>query len=213
MRSTLHAVYNVFLLAKQVKILYRLHNVNYVQNIQEEVTIMYDYDLDYVQLTCRISAEDRRSLSHYYADLPETVRIEAHKIQTDLARQNRIKFIKGKAPEFYYAMLLLALRAMKQIETGQQKKIQLTAQEAQRITEIRLSRIKAGRKGKGNPTRRLVEIRYFEMISKLRKENLSWRDISAYIAKFHKHRISHSYLRKVFLNKRKQEIANELSES
>lgn len=170
---------------------------------------MYQYDLDFVQNLSRLSAEARQDLAKYYVALPEGVKIEAHKIQTDLARQNRSKFAKQKAPEYYYAMFLLALRAMFRIETGQQRKIQLTAKEAQRITEIRLSRIKAGRKTKGNPTRRLIEIRYFEMISRLRKEKLSWRDISAYIGKFHKHRISHSYLRKVFMIKWKQEADNE----
>ena len=170
---------------------------------------MYQYDLDYVQNLSRLSTEDRRSLSHYYADLPETVRIEAHKIQTDLARQNRSRLDRQKGPEYYYAMFLLALRMMFRIETGQQRKVQLTNEEAGRISEIRLSRIKAARKTKGNPTRRLIEIRYFYLISKLRKENLSWREISKYISRFHKHRISHSYLRKVFLDKWKQEADNE----
>jgi hypothetical protein len=174
---------------------------------------MYQYDLDYVQNICHLTVPDRQSLSHYYADLPETVRIEAHKIQTDLARQNQGKYLKRKAPEFYYAMLLLALFTMQRVETGQRKKIQLTSKEAQRITEIRLSRIKAARKTKRNPTQRSIEIRYFEMISRLRKENLSWRDISKYISRFHKHRISHSYLRKIYLEKRGREAANELSAS
>jgi len=171
---------------------------------------MYQYDLDYVQFLCRLPAEARQDMAKYYVELPEAVKIEAHKIQTDLARQNRNRLDRQKGPEYYYAMFLLALRMMFRIETGQQKKIQLTAQEAQRITEIRLSRVKAGRKGKGHPTRRLVEIRYFEMISRLRKENLSWREISAYIARFHKHRISHSYLRKVFLDKWKQEAGSDV---
>lgn len=170
---------------------------------------MYQYDLDYVQDLCRLPAEARFALAKYYDGLPETVRIEAHKIQTDLARQNRSKFVKQKSSEYYYAMFLLALGMMSRIEHGQQRKIQLTDEEAGRISLIRLSRIKAGRKGKGHPTRRLIEIRYFEMISRLKKENLSWREISKYISRFHKHRISHSYLRKIYLEKQEREAANE----
>ena len=170
---------------------------------------MYKYDLDYVQDLCRLSAGARQSLAKYYIELPETVKIEAFKIQTDLTRQNRNRFVVGKTAEFYYAFFMAALAAMRRIETGQQKKIQLTDEEAGRISAIRLARLKAGHKKKDNPARRLIEIRFFELINRLRGENLSWRDISNYIARFHKHRISHAYLRKVYLDQ--QQKVNEKS--
>jgi len=170
---------------------------------------MYEYNLDYVQDLCRLPAEARQSLARYYVDLPETVKIEAHKIQTDLSRQNRGKFDKSFAPEFYYVQFLLALQMMQGLETGQQRKVQLTDKEAGRISEIRLSRIRASRKKKSSPIRRLIEIRYYFLIARLRKEDLSWREISSYLSKFHKHSISYSYIQKVYEQKMNRETIND----
>ena len=87
---------------------------------------------------------------------------------------------------------------MKRLEESQNIKSDASIEEAARITEIRMERIKAQHRKKNAPIRDLVEIRYFEEIKRFRSKGVSWRDIAAYIAKYHKHRISHVYLKTCF---------------
>jgi hypothetical protein len=87
---------------------------------------------------------------------------------------------------------------MQNIETGQTRKATLTDKDLKRIALIRKERIKADHGKKGSPTKEIVEIRFFELIKKLKGEGLSWRDISKYISKFHKKRISHTYLKQCY---------------
>ena len=159
---------------------------------------MYTYDLNEVYRLTGLSDSKRKSLVYYYYKLPESIRIEAHKLQTDLIRQHRNKIAKSKENEFYYSFFLLALHKMQSIETGTKRKESLSEDQLKKLDFIRKERIKSSHKKKSSPLKKLIEIRYFELINKLRSENVSWRDISVYIAKYHKKRISHQYLKKCF---------------
>ena len=155
----------------------------------------YTYDLSEVYRLTGLSDSKRKPLVNYYCRLPENVKIEVHKIQTDLIRQNRKSIVKSKENEFYYSFFLIALQKMKSVENGLQTKRSLSNDELKKLEFIRKERIKASHKKKPSPTKKLIEVKYFELIKKLRKENISWRDISDYIAKFHKKRISYRYLK------------------
>lgn len=162
---------------------------------------MADYDIKEVERLTGFSDKTRRELAGYYAKMPDEIRLEVHKLQSILIRKNiRTQKNKSKSTEFFYAYFLLALHLTKKVETGQSRKAPLTPEELQRIEMLRRSRIRGGHKRKGSPLREIIEIQYYELIRKLRsgEEGLSWRDISDYIARFHKRRISHTYLKSTY---------------
>jgi hypothetical protein len=160
---------------------------------------MYKYDTVYVFELTGINTSEADSLVKYYSKLPGNVRIEAFKLQTDLARQNKEGFDKDRSSEYYYGMHLLALRAMKRIETAQATKDSLTEEEALKLNKIRIERIKAGRGKKDSKKARLIKETLFHEIKNMYyKEGLSWREIADFIAKYHKTRISHGYLQQKF---------------
>lgn len=160
---------------------------------------MPEYDTTEIERITNLTKNTRKDLVNYYAKLPETIKLEAHKLQAAFIRKNILsKKTKGKEIEFFYANFLIALQSMKNIETGQGVKKALTADEMKRIEMIRLSRIHASRKPKPSNLAVVIEIQFYELIRKLRNNNLSWRDISHYIERFHKKQISHSYLKKIY---------------
>ncbi len=160
---------------------------------------MYKYNFAYIKELTGIDTKEADSLVKYYSKLPENVRIESFKLQTDLSRQNKDNFNKEYASEFYYAMHLLALRAMKRIETAQATKDSLSEEEALKLHKLRIERIKAGRGKKDSKKARLIKETLFHEIKNMYyNENLSWREISEYIAKYHKTKISHGYLQQKF---------------
>ncbi|PLX69978.1 MAG: hypothetical protein C0603_03310 [Denitrovibrio sp.] len=160
---------------------------------------MYDYNLEYIHEITGITEDEAESLTKYYAKLPIKVKIESYKLQTDYSRQNKPLFDKENASEFYFAMHLLALRAMKRIETAQATKDTLSLDEADKLRKLRIERIKAGRGKKDSKKAKLVKEKYFEEIKKMHMEDgLSWREISEYIAKYRKIKISHGYIQQKF---------------
>jgi predicted ATP-dependent protease len=160
---------------------------------------MYDYDMAYVKQLTGIDESEADSLVKYYSKLPGNVRMEAFKLQTDLGRQNKESFDKEHNAEFYYAMHLLALRAMKRIETAQATKDSLTEEEALKLNKIRIERIKAGRGKKDSRKARLIKETYFHEIKNMYfNENMSWREIAEFMSKYHKTKISHGYLQQKF---------------
>ena len=169
------------------------------------------YDTAYVYSLTGLSEPNRKRLINYYARLPEQSRIEAHKLQTDLLRQKRDKYDNAKHQEFTYAMFLLALAGMKSLESAQAAKRALSDEEAEKITELRIKRILAGKnKGRESKTKHLIEIRFYEEIKNLKDKGLTWRDIAEYIKKYHKKKISHGYLQQCFYQiKREKKIRGE----
>jgi len=164
---------------------------------------MYQYDLNEISRLTGFSAETRETLSRYYAKLPEPVRIEAYKIQSDLARQARSEKTQGREPEFFYAQFLIALHKMRSIERGacthsKGGKEGVTAEELSKIELIRKGRIRMEHRKKPSPIRKMVEVRFYKTIENFRAEGISWRDISKYIGRFHRCKISHSYLKQCF---------------
>ncbi len=159
---------------------------------------MNSYDQNFVSKLTRAGEEARRKLLSYYARLPEQVKMEVHRMQTELMRQNRNQSARDKQTEFVFACFVLAIRKIERLENGQTGKRELSTEDAKKITELRVERVKSNRKKKASPVKQLIEIRFYEEIKKLRGEGLSWREISTYIAKHHKRRISHAYIQQTF---------------
>jgi hypothetical protein len=103
-------------------------------------------------------------------------------------------------PEFTYAMLCLALSKMVWAETAQRRKGgKLSEKEFEKLQEIRIDRVKAKKRKKSSPKKELIRVRFYQLIQSLRVKDLSWREISDYIASHHKVRLAHSYLRETFI--------------
>ena len=153
------------------------------------------YDLQEVKRLTGFSVKRRDELMRYYGNLPENLRLNVMESQRDLIWKNSKKQkIKGKEIEFFYGMLLRAVNQLQHLETAEQRKQTLTDEEIANIETIRLSRIKADHRKKKSPLKEIIEVRFYDLITRLRGDGLSWRDISAYIARFHKRRISHQYI-------------------
>jgi len=134
------------------------------------------YDVAEVVRLTGFSDEIRKSLTRYYAGLPDAGRIEAHRLQTSLARRHSGKKNSGTEAEFFHAMLLLALHQMSVAENSKplHRKGGQVINEAQRIREIRII---------GDHRRKPAIVKQqvqenLELISRMRDRGVSWREIT-----------------------------------
>jgi|GEM_PF-3562271 len=143
------------------------------------------------------SDEIRKSLTHYYAGLPVAGRIEAHRLQTSLARRHSGKKALGKEPEFFHAMLLLALHQMSSAESAKplHRKGGRVKDEARNIRKIRIS---GEHRGKPAVVKRQIQ-ENLDLIIKLRDRAVSWREISKFLWEQHRFKISPGYLCKIYI--------------
>lgn len=157
-----------------------------------------NYDISYIDSLTRSKAAQRAMVFRWFAGQGEAVKIEATKLQGDLAQQNRSHYDPQYRTEFYFSMLVLALVKMHWIETAQSQKIQLTAEDARQLSDIRISRIKSQRKPRTSPKKDLIRVRFYEEIKTLKNDGLSWRQISEYIRLHHKKTFTFGYIRDCF---------------
>lgn len=164
-----------------------------------------DYDLKNIETILGFPSKRRNKLTRYYHGLPETLRIEAHRLQTDYMRQYR-EACRGTVTqeEFSYAMLLIALDKMLSIEELDRQR-NTTPEQAEKAVALRADRIMADRrKQKKSPTKERILLRYYKTMCRLREvKGMSWREISLYIKKHHHEEISHVYLKKVYEEKKR----------
>jgi hypothetical protein len=168
---------------------------------------MYDYDLNFVDSLLGDEVSKRKSqLVNYFAKLSFALQAEVFKIQLGI-RERLIgekgrEFFRAKAPEFYYACFLLAIKRIYDFEQKLKRKSQWSDEEAIMASKFRIEKFKALKQKKERKTKvkNLIEVRFYELIKKLKfEENMSWRDIEKYLALNHKVKISYSAIRKNFL--------------
>ena len=157
-----------------------------------------NYDMNYIASLSRTTPAQRTMLFRWLAGQGEAVKIEATKLQGELAQQKRPQYDAQHRAEFYYSMLVLALVKMHWIETAQAQKVQLSDDEARKITDIRISRIKSQRNARPSPKKDLIRVRFYEEIKTLKNEGLSWRQIADYIRIHHKKTFTFGYIRDCF---------------
>ena len=160
-----------------------------------------DYDSTYVQELTKIPAARRVDLIRYYGRLPEQMCIEVHRKQTELVRvhRNTGMYRKDFLSEFMYSMLILALHQLKQTETVLQRKKRINLSDTKKLSELRVSRVKGVKKTKRAKDKAKIENLYY-VIKQLRdNENLSWRQVSVFLKKYHRLDVSYSYLRQCYL--------------
>ncbi len=169
-----------------------------------------NYDSTYVQELTKIPSARRGDLVRYYGRLPEQMCIEVHRMQTELIRSHRNSgaYHKDALSEFTYAMFIIALENLKKTETALQRKKRINLSDTKKLSELRVLRVKGKEKTKRAKNREKLENLYY-VIKQLRNdENLSWRQLSVYLKKYHRLDVSFSYLRQCFL-----ELSDGLDES
>ncbi len=161
---------------------------------------MQQYDLKYIaSLIPAIPRHEYGALCRYYAKLPRLMQIEAHHQHTAIMRTRSLERHDGKKPEFTYATFLQAVAQLRRLERAASNHQLLTERDASRVADIRNARIDSRKQVKGSPTKTKIEKRYLPLIQQLRSEGKSWRDIAYYLKKYHRQKLSYSYLRRVFL--------------
>jgi len=85
-----------------------------------------------------------------------------------------------------------------------QRKARITEQESELIDKIKKIRLKDKRRKKEGKKERLIRLRYFWEIDRLRKEGLGWRKIAEYIRTYHHKQISYVAIRNAYLKIKKQ---------
>ena len=160
-----------------------------------------DYNIKTIDEISGTTAAQRAANFRWLSLQGEQTKIEAIKLQTDLIRQYRHEHRNQQmTPEFAYAMSALALVKMIWLEKAQSRKGgKLSDGEFAQVQEIRIDRIKAKKKKKGSPKKELIRVRFFQLIQTLRGKELSWREISDYLATHHKVKLAHSYIRETFM--------------
>ncbi len=157
--------------------------------------------------TGSMSQGTKDALVRYYARLPESLRIDVHRIHTRMIRANRIKggLDEEQAAEFHYSMFLLAVAEMHNAEKALSYKARVDTERVKTISRIRLERIR-GTPGKKTGKDMESIRRNFYLIRQLREdENMSWRKTARYLRSYCKVNVSFSYLRqcyKALLNER-----------
>ena len=157
----------------------------------------YNYDIEYIRRLTGISSSEEDKLIRFFYRLGPRARVEAFKLELDLYRKHFHKRERDKIPEFTYAMFLLALKAMHKIELQLKIKKALSLEEAEKITKLRIERIKAQKRARKSKKREYIE-QNLALIKQLRDAGLSWRDIAAYIKKYHRVKIAPSYIHMIY---------------
>jgi len=146
----------------------------------------------------RTKIDERDQLLRWYGSLNEIERYDVHKLQLDLLRQKSDGLADCKdAVQRSYAALVLALRKRKHALTQCERKEHMTAAQQEQLRKMRLDAVARRTKGEGK-VRKLIRLRWYHDIENLLEDGKSWRQISDYIAKNHKRRVSHTYLLQVF---------------
>lgn len=148
-----------------------------------------------------IKPAERDRLMRWYSKMSDKERIDVHKLQTDLMRRHRNK-AEGISPhELSYSMLFLALAKRHHFITSAERKESLTPAQAEQLSKIRVDAISRNVRGRKGRLDSAYRVRLAPIVEQLRVEkDFSWRQISEYLAKWHKIKISHEYLRKLYQN-------------
>ena len=153
-------------------------------------------DHDVIDTLTGTTVAKKSELARYYARLPEIIRLQVHRIQTTLMRENRagLQHTYESFELFSYSMFLRAVQSVKRTATALSRKQRLTMTQAKGLTTLRVERTRGEKKVRVGKDRERVESKR-ELIQQLREdEHLSWRKIAYHLKKYHRLEISYSYL-------------------
>lgn len=127
--------------------------------------------------------------------------LETVRLQTDLLRQarSRREIPPAKQVEFTLAKLFHAIQKLKNTEEQLHRKMEVDQELAHRVQEVRIASLKSRiKKARYPKKKRVIELEYYELIHRLRQENLSWRQIAEYLRRYHRFKCQYGYLQRVW---------------
>jgi len=130
-----------------------------------------------------------------FAKMPEEAKIFTLQRAWDIHPDKAKELLEKLENELKYQETLLSLV---------QRKAHITQQESEFIDKIKKIRLKDKRRKKEGKKERLIRLRYFWEIDRLRKEGLGWRKIAEYIRTYHHKQISYVAIRNAYLKIKKQ---------
>lgn len=152
--------------------------------------------MDDLQKITGLTPGARNELCGWYGKMTEAERLDTHKLKADLLRQHHDQYQHLGIAERTYGALCYALHLRQQTLAAASRRSVMSLGQAAQITKMRRDAIKKpAREGK---VARLIRLRWLHEIKSLRAEGYSWRDVSAYIARYHKRQVSYVYLQKVY---------------
>lgn len=123
----------------------------------------------------------------WYAKQPQTIRSTVHETKIDIFRKWKSGETSYKQHEVDFAALLAGIISVKK---------EMEKCKTSKGFELRISAIDKIKRRKSS-TADKIENDLLPLIKQLRGKNLSWSEISEYIRKFHRRKISKSYLHKI----------------
>lgn len=154
---------------------------------------------DYLHTVTGLSPLARLSLSRWYSSLPDALRAESHKLAEDLGRQSLSLREGGQPGEYRYAMHLLALSKMRHTREGLARKEKLSPDQLRKVSSLQVRTIRESRPIRKARKMQLLDLRLYHRVKELRdKEKMSWRQISLFLNKYHRLKISHVWLMKTY---------------
>lgn len=146
-----------------------------------------------------IAEAEKDELLRWYARLNDTERTEIHNQKIAIFRQRRNELLAQLAlGSADYAALILALKQRRLLLTAAERREPLTADQAAAVSKMRIAAVKTPRRRKEGEVTKLVRLRWFHEIARLRAEGLSWRQLADYFARHHKRRVSHTRLKECY---------------
>jgi hypothetical protein len=159
---------------------------------------MVNVDQEYIRtLLPRLQRFEYSALCRFYAKLPLLVQVDVHSTQTDIMRTRSGEKQQGKLAEFAFACFVQAIEQIRRLERAADARQAVDPVNAEKTSVMRATRIKE-RKEKSSPARKTIATKYLLLIGQLRKQGMSWRQISEYIKRYHRQQYSHSYLSRVY---------------
>ena len=157
---------------------------------------MYQYEVLWVNQATKTGMSKRITLLNWIIKQPESLLVEALSLMLKNAKANKVA--KGMLKEHIFSSLIEALKSMHNVETKRGLERGINSDQGRKVTDIRIARIIAARsKVKQSAKFDIIKNRIND-IKRMRNKDLSWREISHYLKKYHKVNISHSYLQRAY---------------
>jgi hypothetical protein len=156
-------------------------------------------DMEYVSRITKTGKQQRERLVELYSKVDEETRVALIAEQVKISRRLRQEHYQPeKNAEFIYACVILSVKDSLSPSAISRKRSNVNLELLDTV------RAKSALKKTEGKKRRLIRLRYFSLVQRLKEEeHLSWAEISSYLAKNHRFRITAGYLQQVILSLRK----------
>ena len=174
---------------------------NQIQDFGVSVGFPDGYDWQYILDETGLTKTRISELMRYFARLPLDIQLDVLKSQHEDFQQNKSRWQQAyarRATESRYVQLLMAINRQYMFEHQQERKSAGLNNEKDlaKLTSQRLLRLQQAKGKKDRKFRALEQRRY--VLRQLRQQGASWRDIQLYLEKFHRLKVSHSYIQRVY---------------